>query len=278
MRFRFAGWGATQVFEVFYECSKTPFSREIPTADLYPSGMLDETLGRLQYAAEHQLFAVLTGDCGTGKTTTVRKLKDTLDESKYLLLYITDSKLTPRHFYNGLLAQLGQEGAFYRGDARRKLHNEIEVIRGMRKLLLVVVVDEAHLLDREMLEEVRFLLNFKMDAMSPLTLILVGQSELWNRLELKSFTAIRQRIDLRCRLSSLDRAETGGFITRQLQYAGVHKDIFTEAALNEIYNFSSGSPRLINKLCTNCLIYGATMKHRLIDDHMVRLVVDGEMS
>ena len=188
------------MFEAFYECVRTPFSREIPTEKLYPSGMLLETLGRLKYAAANQLFAVLTGDCGTGKTTTVRKLRDSLDESKFILLYLTDSQLTPRHFYNGLLSQLGREGAFYRGDARRKLHNEIELIRGLQKLNLVVVVDEAHLLSKEMLEEVRFLLNFKMDAMSPLSLILVGQSELWNRLELKSFTAIRQRIDLRCRL------------------------------------------------------------------------------
>lgn len=105
-----------------------------------------------------------------------------------------------------------------------------------------------------------------------------GQSELWSRLEMRSFTAIRQRIDIRCRLSTLDRAETGGFITRQLQYAGIQKDIFTDAAINEIFTFSAGAPRLINKLCTNCLIYGATMKHRLIDDHMVRLVIEGEMS
>lgn len=266
------------MYEAFYECTKTPFSREIPTEELYPSGMLLETLSRLKYAASNQLFAVLTGDCGTGKTTTVRKLRDSLDESKFILLYLTDSQLTPRHFYNGLLSQLGREGAFYRGDARRKLHNEIELIRGLQKLNLVVVVDEAHLLDKEMLEEVRFLLNFKMDAMSPLSLILVGQSELWNRLELKSFTAIRQRIDLRCRLSSYDRAETGSFITRQLEYAGASKPIFTDAAINEIFTFSAGAPRLINKLCTNCLIYGATGKHRLIDDHMVRLVVDGEMS
>lgn len=266
------------MFEAFYECVRTPFSREMPTAELYPSGIQEETLGRLRYTAEHQLFAVLSGDCGTGKTTMLRKFKDSLDENRFIFLYMTDSKLTPRHFYNGLLAQLGQEGAFYRGDARRKLHQEIELIRGLRKLLIVVVVDEAHLLDKEMLEELRFLLNFKMDAISPLALILAGQSELWSRLEMRSFTAIRQRIDIRCRLSTLDRAETGGFITRQLQYAGIQKDIFTDAAINEIFTFSAGAPRLINKLCTNCLIYGATMKHRLIDDHMVRLVIEGEMS
>ena len=142
----------------------------------------------------------------------------------------------------------------------------------------MVVVDEAHLLDKEMLEEVRFLLNFKMDSVSPLALILVGQSELWNRLELKAFAAIRQRIDILCRLQPLDKAETSGYIQSQLRYAGVERDLFTDAAIQEIYLYSTGIPRLINKLCTNCLLYGATGKHRIIDDHMVRLVIEGEMS
>jgi hypothetical protein len=73
-------------------------------------------------------------------------------------------------------------------------------MRGVHRLLPVVIVDEAHLLDREMLEEVRFLLNFKMDAESPMTLVLVGQSELWDRLQLQAYAAIKQRIDLQCRL------------------------------------------------------------------------------
>jgi len=64
------------VFEKFYGLLRTPFSRDIPTDQLYPSIMLEETLGRLEYAAERQLFAVVTGDCGTGKTTTIRRFKD----------------------------------------------------------------------------------------------------------------------------------------------------------------------------------------------------------
>ena len=164
-----------------------------------------------------------------------------LDPAKYKVLYLSDSKLTPRHFYKGLLEQFGCESKFYRGDAKRQLHREIELMRGIHRLQPVVVVDEAHLLDREMLEEVRFLLNFKMDAQSPMALILVGQNELWDRLNLQAYAAIRQRIDLQCKLQHFDRAQTGEYIRHHMAYAGAEHDIFTDGAIDDIYRFSSGT-------------------------------------
>jgi general secretion pathway protein A len=266
------------MFEAFYGLNQTPFSRDIPTQELYQSIMLEEILGRLEYAAERQLFAVVTGDCGTGKTTTIRRFSDNLDATKFSLLYVSDSKLTPRNFYKGLLEQLGCESKFYRGDAKRQLHREIELMRGIHKIQPIVVVDEAHLLDREMLEEVRFLLNFKMDAQSPMGLILVGQNELWDRLRLQSYAAIRQRIDLQCKLSHLDRAQTSEYIKRHLTYSGTDHDIFSDGAIDTIYQFSSGSARLINKVCTHCLIYGSQNGRKIIDDHMAKHVIQGELS
>lgn len=240
--------------------------------------MLDETIGRLEFAAESQLFAVITGDAGTGKTTTLRRFANELNETHFKVLYLADSKLTPRHFYKGLLEQLGCESKFYRGDAKRQLHSQIEMMRGIHNLQPVVIIDEAHLLDREMLEEVRFLLNFKMDAESPMALILVGQSELWDRLRLQSYAAIRQRIDLQCKLPHYDYAQVREYIQKHLIEVGSQSDIFTDAAIQEIFQFSSGTPRLINKVCTHCLIYGAQNKQKLIDDHAVRLVIDGELA
>lgn len=266
------------MFEPFYGLSRTPFTRDIPANELYLPVMLEETLERLEYAAQRQLFAVVTGDCGTGKTTTIRRITAALDAAKYKILYLSDSKLTPRHFYKGMLEQLGCEAKFYRGDAKRQLHREIELMRGIHRLQPVVIVDEAHLLDREMLEEVRFLLNFKMDAESPMALILVGQSELWDRLRLQAYTAIRQRIDMQCKLLHYDRAQAGEYIARHLSYAGSEHDIFSDGAMDSIFQFSSGSARLINKVCTNCLIYGALNKRRIIDDHMVKHVIQGELS
>ena len=128
-----------------------------------------------------------------------------------------------------------------------------------------------------MLEEVRFLLNFRMDAMSPMALILVGQTELWEKLQLQSYAAIRQRIDLQSKLYRIERAQVGAYVRRHLQYAGTDKDIFSDAALDEIFKVSSGSVRLVNKLCTHRLLYGSQNGRRIIDDHMVKRVAEGEL-
>lgn len=266
------------MFEAFYGLEKTPFSRDIPTSELFSSNTLEESMSRLFYVAERQLFCVLTGECGTGKTTTIRRFQDQLDATKYSLIYLADSKMTPRNFYKGMLDQLGAESRFYRGDAKRQLHKEIELMKGLHNKRPVVVVDEAHLLDREMLEEVRFLLNFKMDAVSPMALVLVGQVELWEKLQMQSYTAIRQRIDIQCKMHLMDHSQVKQYLRRHMEYAGTDHEIFSDEAIETIYRFSGGSARLINKVCTSSLIFGYQNGRRIIDDHMVKLVINGELS
>ena len=265
------------MIEQFFDLKAAPFTRDIPADELYRSIMLEEVLGRLTYAAEKQLFAILTADVGCGKTTTIRKFSSILEPSKYTFLYLSDSKLTPRWFYKSLLEQLGVEAKFYRGDAKRQLHKELEIIRGVHHKNVVTIVDEAHLLDKETLEEIRFLLNYQMDSMSPMALILVGQNELWDKFKLLRYAAIRQRIDIKCEMPQYDRAQVGEYISRHMEYAGCDREVFTEKAIDEVYKYSAGSARAINKLCTHCMLYAAQRARKLIDDHMVKLVIEGEL-
>jgi len=265
------------MFEDFYGFEQIPFGRTIPTKALYKGNDSDELIERLKYTAKRQLFAVLTGDSGTGKTTALRRFRDEMQESVYKIIYLSDSKLTPRSFYKSLLEQLGFESRYYRCDAKRKLHKEIETMKDVNGQYPVVIVDEAHLLDREMLEEVRFLLNFSMDSQSPMALILSGQTELWDKLKLMSYAAIRQRIDIQCSTCHLDRAQSQDYIKAHLSFAGCQREIFSEAAIDDIFKFSGGISRLINKACTNSLIYGAQNRKNIIDDRMVKLVIEGEL-
>jgi type II secretory pathway predicted ATPase ExeA len=267
------------MFEEYYGFTQAPFGRAIPTDKLYRGNDSDELIERLKWAAKRQMFAVMTGASGTGKTTAIRRLSDELQSSQYRVLYLSDSKLTPVTFYKSILKQLGFEGKHIRSEAKRQLHKEIEIMKGVHGILPVVIVDEAHLLDREMLEETRFLLNYRMDSESPLSLILSGQNELWDdKLKLQSYAAIRQRIDVQCAVGHMDRHQTGEYIKAHMDYAGCQKDIFSDAAIDDIYQFSSGIPRLINKACTSSLLYGAQNRKNIIDDRMAKLVIECELS
>jgi len=266
------------MFEDFYGFAHTPFSRAIPTDKLYRGNDSEELIDRLKWAAKRQLFAVLVGDSGTGKTTTLRRLHDELLNSQYRVLYLSDSKMTPFTFYKGILKQLGVEATYYRSEAKRQLHKEIEIMKGVHGLSPVVIVDEAHLLGRDMLEEVRFLLNYRMDSESPMSLILAAQTELREKLKLQSYAAIRQRIDVQCGVGHMDRHQTAEYIRTHLDFAGCQKDIFSDAAIDDIFQFSSGIPRLINNACTSSLLYGAQNRKTIIDDRMVKLVIECELS
>ena len=265
------------MYQKFFGLSAPPFPKALPPSSIFLPRGQEEALARILFAAQNKMFATLIGGCGCGKTTILRELRASLNDDEHCFLYLADSNLTPRHFYNGLLAQLGSDGAFYRGDSRRKLHHEIELLHGVQHRSLVVVVDEAHLLDKEMLEELRFLLNFKMDSENPLALVLSGQPELEEKLGRRSSVAIMQRIDLQCKLSPLSLAETGDYIRHHLLQAGTDKPIFTESAVKTIFAFSAGSARLINKACVNAMMYGTVNNIEVLDDDIVASAIENEL-
>lgn len=266
------------MYKEFFGMTNLPFSRRVPPEKLYASQAMEECLGRMKYVSSEQLFAVVTSDPGCGKSTLIRRLIHELPSDKYICLYLSDSKLRPKWLYNGLIQQLGGNQKFYRGDAKLELQKEIELIRGLQNKKVVCILDEAHLLDRETLEELRFFLNTKIDSESPLALILVGQTELrTDKLNLQRYTAIRQRIDINCFLPHLDRSEMERYIASHLAYAGGSQEIFTARALDEIYHASTGIPRSVNRICEKSLMYAYQQQKRLIDDHMVLYVVEDEM-
>ena len=265
------------MYEAFFEMNRTQFVNTIPVEALYISDKHAELLGRLGYVAQGNRFAVLTAGVGVGKSTLIRKFVQSLSPEKYTALYLSDSQLTPRWFYKGLLDQLGIEAKFYRGDAKRQLHKHLKLIRDIHHRKVIVVVDEAHLLDRETFEEVRFMLNTEMDSINPMGLVLVGQNELWDKLKMQLYSAIRGRIDIKCELHGMDRAELNQYMKAHLVYAGGKEEIFTEPAMSVLHKYSAGSARAVNKAATHSLMYAAQHAKKLIDDAMVKTVIEAEL-
>ena len=265
------------MYEAYFHLTSTPFTRGLPPEQLLSTPAMQEVGARLDYTARERRFAVLTGEVGVGKSTALRAFLARLPTTRYTPLYVTDSQLTPRNFYHEALWQLGLPPRFYRGDARRQLHRALQE-RADAGQQPVIVIDEAHLLGREMLEEVRFLLNFDVDSRAPLALILAGQPELRTTLKLETVTAIAQRIHLRTHLPALTPEESTQYIQHHLAQAGATGALFTEPALRVIHASTGGLPRLLNNVGSACLLYAYTHQRQLIDDALVKEVLDTEFA
>lgn len=267
------------MYEKFYGMVHTPFARNVPPERLYESRQMKEVLGRLTFAADNHLFAVVTSEPGCGKSTLLRKFAANLEKDAFILVYLSSNKLSPKWMYNGIAKQLGLEAKFRVGDAKEILQKEVEIIQAVRHQTVVCVLDEAHLLDKETIEEFRFFLNYDFDSRSPVALILAGQNELWDdKLRLKRYTGIRDRVDVQCILNPLDRAETERYIKSHLDYARYNGgELFSQRAIEEIYKNSGGVPRRINRICEKALMYGYQQQRKIIDDHDITFVVDHEM-
>jgi type II secretory pathway predicted ATPase ExeA len=268
------------MMEQFFHFKHTPFERDIPTERLYTTPKFDELLSRLEYAARNRKFCVITGGVGVGKTTAVRKFVDSLDKNSFRCIYIADSALTPRVFYWEVLSQLSAEEkpSFYRSEGKRKMMMYFSKMADTTQVIPVVIIDEAHLLSRSMLEETRFLLNNCMDSQNIMSLVIVGQSELRETLSKEMFEPITQRIDFRFTLVPFDKSQTQDYIHSHMRYAGESRDIFTPSSIDAIFAFSGGVARKINKACSTALLYAAQKAMHTIDGGIIEFVVEQELS
>jgi len=263
-------------YEEYFGLSATPFGRDIPVTELMKNQQWNELAGRLLHVAKSSGFGLFTGETGTGKTTALRRMAAELDKNRFRLLYVYDSDLTPRNFYVETLHQLGYKAKFYRGDAKRQLTKALNEIAQVGQIP-VIVVDEAHLLSHEMLEETRFLLNMEMDSKSSCSLILVGQTELRSKLKLQIHQAIDGRVNMRFHLEAMESEEMAIYVKRHLDRVKCPREIFTESALKVIHDYSGGTARKVNNVAQASLMAAASQEKRLIDDYLVKEVIISEL-
>jgi len=266
----------TGTYEEYFGLSATPFGRDIPVTELMKTECWNELAGRLKHVAKNREFGIFTGETGTGKTTALRRMSAELDKNRFRILYVYDSDLTPRNFYVETLHQLGYTPRFYRGDAKRQLTKALDEI-ACGGQIPVIVVDEAHLLSHEMLEEIRFLLNMEMDSKSSCSLILVGQSDLRLRLRLQIHQAIEGRVNMRYHLEAMNGEETVTYVKRHMERVKCPREIFTEPALKVINDYSGGTARKVNKVSQASLMAAASQKKQLVDDYLVKEVIMSEL-
>lgn len=256
-------WGFTAV----------PFQKDVTVAGLFLSPQLTELAARLQVMVDRRLFGVVTGDIGAGKSSAMRYLAAQLDPQRHPLCYLADSHLTPYDFYQAILDAWGIAAPFHRNQARRQFVTLMTDLYQHQHQTPVVVIDEAQGLPNVMIQELRYVLNTGMDAMTPFTCILVGQPDLRAQLRLKIFEAIQQRVGLRFHLTGLTEADTAAYVVHQCRLAGVDRALFTPSALTVLATQSRGLPRVINHLATTALWDAESQHADIVDEpHMQHAV------
>jgi general secretion pathway protein A len=253
------------MYKVFFGLTKNPFNMSPDPSFLFRSAQHEEALANLIYGVQSRKgFIVLTGEVGTGKTTMLECLRDFLNAQQIAFASLFNSRLTVDQFFELLAYDL---------DLRCNRLSKTEVLLSLNNMLLerasvgrttVLIVDEAHNLEWDVLEEIRLLGNLENRKGKLLQIVLAGQQELDRKLDAPEFRQLKQRISLRCALRGFDLDDTVAYVNSRMARAGLKdQTVFPPQLLEEIHYRAQGIPRVINAICDNLLLTAFAMESRI---------------
>jgi general secretion pathway protein A len=262
------------MYKNFFNLTRNPFDLTPDPSCYVPTKRHNEALAALYYGVRrHKGFVVVTGEVGTGKTLLLRCLLRLLKESKEVAYaYLFNSRLSPTEFLQYILSDFGLPAS---GKNKSELLLDLShfvVTRGAKKMTTVLIVDEAHHLSADLLEEIRLLTNLETTDDKLLQIILVGQPELDEKLDSVGLRQLKQRISLRAHLGALDAEETRRYIEQRLQTAGADiypSSVFPAQTIAAVHRHSRGFPRLINTICENALVTAYARQQPSITAEMI---------
>jgi len=267
------------MYKKFYNLKRNPFDITPDPSFLFPTKRHNEALAALHYGVRRRKgFVVLTGEVGTGKTMLLRCLLQLLQNSKDVAYaYVFNSRLSHTEFLQYVASDFGLAASGKNKSELLLQLSDFVVSRGTKNLTTVLIVDEAHDLSAEVLEEIRLLTNLETMDDKLLQILLVGQPELDLKLDSVGLRQLKQRIALRASLEPLDFEETKGYIERRLELAGAnsHAEIlFPGETIAAVYRHSRGIPRLINTVCENALLSAYAKQARSVSPDIIESVAE----
>jgi type II secretory pathway predicted ATPase ExeA len=266
------------MYKQFFGLSKNPFEISPDPFFYHATPRHNEALANLHYGVGRRKgFIVITGEVGTGKTLLVRCLLAELRKNNIAFGYVFNPLLSTTEFFQYIMADLGLQ---YSGRSKTEMLldlNRFLIQRHARGLITALVVDEAQALRPELLEEIRLLTNLETSQQKLLQIVLMGQPELEGVLDSPSLRQLKQRVSLRCQLLPLDEGQTRSYVLGRLERAGAKQEppIFDNEALDKVYEYSRGIPRIINNLCENAMVNAfARQIHTVTPDMITEVASD----
>jgi len=262
------------MYNEFYNFKESPFNITADPEFFYSSPKHTEAFSHLIYGIQQRKgILVVTGEIGTGKTTLCRTLLNKVDE-KIKTALILNPNFSELQFLKLIIKDLGiQTNAKNKYDLVEAL-NEFLIEESSQGHNVVLIIDEAQNLKVKQLEQIRLLSNLETEKEKLLQLILVGQPELLEKLKLSELRQLNQRIAVRYHILPLEQKELKKYITHRLKVASNNHNVtdfvkFTDKAIETLYEFSCGTPRMINILCDRALLAGFVAETRTIDKNTI---------
>src|SRR3989339_83129 len=254
----------------FYQLNRKPFQISSDPAFMWMGEKHKEALATLKYGIlDNKGFLLLTGDVGTGKTTLINVLLQSLSDD-VISTTVPDPGLEKLDFFNYIATGFGIEREFLTKGTFLAHFRKFLIQAGEDKKKVLLIIDEAQLLTQEMLEEIRLLSNIEKTDAKLINIFFIGQNEFNEILNRNQNRAVRQRLTLNYNIDPLTPDETGEYIKHRLNIAGATYPIFNEEAIQEVFLYSGGFPRRINVICDHCLLSGYVKEKKTIDGSIVK--------
>ena len=258
----------------FFNLKEQPFAVTPDPKFLYYGEAYQDALAYLVYGIRMRKgFVVLTGEIGVGKTTVINALLERLDDS-HRIAHLVHSNMSLKDMLRFVFRDYGL-------DATGK--SKSELLLTLQEFLIrldqqggnaVLIIDEAQNLRSWQLEEIRLLSNIETAKRKLIQIILVGQPELLQLMNSTELRQFKQRVSLHFHLKAMTREDVVNFIEHRLKISGYQgKRLFDDGALDEIYEFSEGIPRLVNAICDRALIKACVSNQRKVDKKLIRKVI-----
>ena len=200
--------------------TRTPFGKSIPARDLFARQAHAEAIARISFCVVESALCVVTGDVGAGKTVALRAAVAGLDPTRHQVIYIANPAFGTRGLYVTIVRALGAQPRYLKAELMAQAGDLLAAEAAERHRVVVLILDEAHLLEPAQLEELRLLTNAEMDSASPFAGILAGQPTLNRQLRMGMFAALDQRIATRFTIKPMDLAESAAYLKHHLALAG----------------------------------------------------------
>jgi general secretion pathway protein A len=259
------------MYNAFFGFKESPFSLSPDPAFFYRSEQHEEALANLVYGVQARKgFVVLTGEVGTGKTTMLECLRDYLETQYIEFAFVFNSRITSDQFFEMIAYDLNLSCPRTSKTEVLFALNQLLVEQTQEGRTVVLIVDEAHNLEWEVLEEIRLLGNLENRNGKLLQIILAGQPEFDRKLDAPNLRQLKQRIVLRCALEPFSLRDTTDYMRTRLEKAGMpNQTVFSEELMADIHLRSQGIPRVINAVCDNLLLTAFAMEQKVCTREML---------